>query len=417
MGSIGTSSNLENTPAPGVPFYTPAQNPPAGTAVDKAAAPTVFTPLRMRSVELHNRIVVSPMCQYSADNGHLTDYHLVHLGQLALHGPGLIFVEATAVEPRGRISPQDSGLWQDSQIAPLRRVTDFIHSQGVKAAIQIAHAGRKASTLAPWIGGTANKAVADESVGGWPNDVVGPSAIPFHEDHAHPKELTIQEIKGLVQKFAETAKRAVEAGFDVIEIHGAHGYLVNEFLSPLSNTRTDEYGGSFENRTRFVREITEAVRAVIPETTPLWLRVSGTEWMEWAGQPSWTVEETTKLAKLVPSWGIDVLDISSGGNSYGQQFPNSKSFQIDIARDVRKALRAEGIDLTIASVGFITSAQIAHDVVQEGPEAAADLALVARQFLREPEWVLRVAHELKVAVKWSNQYSRAGPRTDFSKQF
>jgi 2,4-dienoyl-CoA reductase-like NADH-dependent reductase (Old Yellow Enzyme family) len=235
MGSIGTSNDLENTPAPGVPFYTPAQIPPAGTPLDKASAPTLFQPLRIRDLELHNRIVVSPMCQYSADNGHLTDYHLVHLGQLALHGPGLIFVEATAVEPRGRISPQDSGLWQDSQIAPLRRVTDFIHSQGVKAAIQLAHAGRKASTLAPWIGGTANKTVAPESAGGWPNDVVGPSAIPFYEDHAQPKELTIQEIKGLVQKFAESAKRAVEAGFDVIEIHGAHGYLINEFLSPLSN--------------------------------------------------------------------------------------------------------------------------------------------------------------------------------------
>ncbi|RFU79020.1 nadph dehydrogenase [Trichoderma arundinaceum] len=415
MGSIST--NLENTAAPGVPFYTPAQNPLIGTPVDKESAPTLFQPLRMRSVELHNRVVVSPMCQYSADNGHLTDYHLVHLGQLALHGAGLVIVEATSVEPRGRISPQDSGLWQDSQIAPLRRITDFIHSQGVKAGIQIGHAGRKASTLAPWIGGTAKKAVADESVGGWPSDVVSASAIPFHEDYAHPKELTKEEIKELVQKFAETAQRAVQAGFDVIELHGAHGYLINNFLSPLSNQRTDEYGGSFENRIRFVREATEAVRAVIPADMPLWLRVTATEWVEYTGQPSWTVEDTIKLAKLVPSWGIDVLDVSTGGNNFQQKFPPSKTYQIDIARTVRKALRAEGIDLLIGAVGNISDAQTVHDVVQEGPEAAAELALVARQFLREPEWLLRVAHELKVAVKWANQYSRAGPRTDFSKKF
>lgn len=236
MGSI--SVNTENVAAPGVPFYTPAQIPPAGTPFDKESAPTLFQPLRMRSVELHNRVVVAPMCQYSADDGHLTDYHLVHLGQLALHGTGLIIVEATAIEPRGRISPQDSGLWKDSQIAPLRRITDFIHSQGVKAGIQIAHAGRKASTLAPWIGGTANKTLAEESVGGWPNDVVGPSAIPFNDGHALPKELTKEEIKGLIQKFAETAQRAIQAGFDVIEIHGAHGYLISNFLSPLTNVCT-----------------------------------------------------------------------------------------------------------------------------------------------------------------------------------
>lgn len=233
MGSI--SVNTENTAAPGVPFYTPAQNPPPGTPLNKDSVPTLFQPIKIRSLELHNRVVVAPMCQYSADDGHLTDYHLVHLGQLALHGTGLIIVEATAVEPRGRISPQDSGLWQDSQIAPLKRVADFVHSQGSKIGIQIAHAGRKASTLAPWIGGTANKTLAEEDVGGWPNDVVGPSAIPFDDTNASPKELTKAEIKGLVQKFAETAQRAVKAGVDMIEVHGAHGYLICSFLSPLSN--------------------------------------------------------------------------------------------------------------------------------------------------------------------------------------
>ncbi|KAL7942216.1 hypothetical protein V8C42DRAFT_161327 [Trichoderma barbatum] len=415
MGSI--SVNLENTAAPGVPFYTPAQSPLTATPLDKDSAPTLFKPLKIRSVELHNRFVVAPMCQYSADDGHLTDFHLVHLGQLALHGTGLIIVEATAVESRGRISPQDSGLWKDSQIEPLKRVVDFIHSQGVKVGIQLGHAGRKASSLAPWIGGTANKTLAEENVGGWPNDVISPSAIAYHEDNAQPKELTKDEIKSLIQKFAEAAQRAVKAGVDLIEIHGAHGYLVTSFLSPLSNQRTDEYGGSFENRIRFVREVTEAVRAVIPADMPVSLRVSATEWMEWAGQPSWTVEDTIKLAKLVPAWGVDILDVSSGGNTYEQRFPENPLFQIDIARTVRKALRAEGIDLIVGAVGNITDAKIAHDAVQEGPEAAAELALVARQFLREPEFVLRVAHELKVNVKWAHQYSKAGPRTDFSKKF
>ncbi|PNP53123.1 hypothetical protein THARTR1_06333 [Trichoderma harzianum] len=417
MGSISVTT--ENTAAPGVPFYTPAQNPLVGTALskDKDSVPTLFQPIKIRSLELHNRVVVAPMCQYSADDGHLTDYHLVHLGQLALHGTGLIIVEATAVEPRGRISPQDSGLWQDSQIAPLKRVVDFVHSQGTKIGIQIAHAGRKASTLAPWIGGTANKTLAEEDVGGWPNDVVGPSAIPFDDSNAVPKELTKAEIKGLVQKFAETAQRAVKAGVDLIEIHGAHGYLICSFLSPLSNQRTDEYGGSFENRSRFAREVIEAVRAVIPAEMPLSLRLSATEWMEWSGQPSWTVEDTIKLAKLVPSWGVDILDVSSSANNYQQKIPHDRLFQINIAREIRKALRADGIDLIVGAVGNITDAQTAYDVVQEGPEAAGELAFVARQFLREPEWVLRVAHELKVPVKWAHQYSRAGPRTDFSKPF
>lgn len=230
-----TVINLDNTPAPGVPYFTPAQNPPAGTALDPSSAPTLFKPLRMRGVTVHNRFVVSPMCTYSAQDGHLTDWHLVHLGQFALHGAGLVTLEATAVEPRGRISPSDSGLWTDSQIAPLKRITDFIHSQGSKAAIQLAHAGRKASTLPPWIGGTVKKTLAPESVGGWPEDVVGPSAIPFADDHALPKELTVEEIHGVTKAFADAAVRAVKAGFDVIEIHSAHGYLHTSFLSPLSN--------------------------------------------------------------------------------------------------------------------------------------------------------------------------------------
>jgi protein disulfide-isomerase A1 len=230
-----TLQDIENKPAPGVPYFTPAQNPPAGSAVDPASAPTLFKPIRIRGVELQNRFVVSPMCTYSAKDGYLSDWHLVHLGQFALNGAALVTVEATAVEPRGRISPNDSGLWEDGQIVPLKRITDFIHSQNSHVSIQLAHAGRKASTLAPWIGGTVNKALASESVGGWPNDVVGPSAIPFAADHADPRELTVKEIKTLTQAFVDSAVRAVKAGVDVIEIHAAHGYLFTEFLSPVSN--------------------------------------------------------------------------------------------------------------------------------------------------------------------------------------
>ncbi|GAB0137690.1 hypothetical protein EsDP_00005947 [Epichloe bromicola] len=394
----------------GVGFYTPAQEPAAGSAADAASAPTLYRPLKLRSLELHNRLVVSPMCQYSADNGHLTDYHLVHLGQFALHGAGLVVVEATATEPRGRISPQDSGLWRDSQIEPLRRIVDYLHSQNTKAAIQLAHAGRKASTLAPWIGGSVQKALADEAHGGWPGDVVGPSPVPYAEDHATPKELTLDEIQGLVKSFAESALRAVKAGFDMIEIHGAHGYLITEFLSPLSNKRNDNYGGSFENRVRFLLEIIQAVRAVIPESMPLWLRISATEWMEHAGQPSWDLESSIKLAKLLPGLGIDVLDVSSGGNSAGQKMLREKTYQTNLAREIRRALRADNIDLIIGAVGSIDAPEFARDVVQQGGQQSADLVLVARQFLREPDFVLNAAEKLGVPVKWPSQYHMAEPK-------
>lgn len=228
-------ADTRNKAAPNVPFYTPAQEPPAGSALDPASAPVLFKPIRIRDVELHNRFVVSPMCMYSADDGHLTDWHLVHLGQFALYGAGLVCVEATAVEPRGRISPEDSGLWKDSQIAPLKRIVDFIHGQNTKASIQLAHAGRKASMLAPWITETTHKARAPDSQGGWFNDVVGPSAIPFGDEFATPKELTVEQIKGLTQSFVDATKRALQAGFDIIEVHAAHGYLFTSFLSPLSN--------------------------------------------------------------------------------------------------------------------------------------------------------------------------------------
>lgn len=227
-----------SAPAAGVPFYTPAQGPPAGTALEAGAdVPTLFTPITLRGVTLQNRFVVSPMCTYSADDGHLTDWHLVHLGAFALRGAALTIVEATAVTPNGRISPEDSGLWADSQVAPLRRVVDFIHSQGQKAGIQLAHAGRKASTLGPWHGDK----VATADVGGWPDNLWAPSPIPWDDGYPTPKEMTVAEIQGLVKSWADAARRAVQAGFDVIEIHGAHGYLISEFLSPITNVSRPVY--------------------------------------------------------------------------------------------------------------------------------------------------------------------------------
>ncbi|KAF9879139.1 NADH: flavin oxidoreductase/NADH oxidase [Colletotrichum karsti] len=434
-----------NKPAPNVPFYTPAQEPPAGTPLDAATAPTLFQPLRIRDLRINNRVWVSPMCQYSAQDGHMTDYHLVHLGQFALHGAALTIVEATAVEARGRISPEDVGLWQDSQIAPLRRAVDFIHSQGQLAGIQLAHAGRKASTLAPWITETKGKALALESEGGWPDDVVGPSAIPYSEGWAVPKELSTEEVQGLVAKFAESAKRAVEAGVDVIEIHGAHGYLLTEFLSPLTNKRTDQYGGSFENRTRFLFETVKAVRDVIPAGMPLFLRISATEWMEYAGEPSWTVDDSIRLAKLLPEAGVDLLDVSSAGNHEKQKIEISPYYQVSIAGKIRAALEAEGKELLIGAVGMISSGEMARSIVQaqkrqqgggegKGREAnghlgtdqgngatlevdeehgqvtQADAVLVARQFLREPNFVYKLADEIGTPIRWSNQYHRAPRR-------
>lgn len=225
-----------SVPAPGVPFYTPAQSPPVGTPLSPSGnLPTLFTPLTIRSVTLNNRFAVSPMCMYSADDGHLTDFHLVHLGSFAMRGAALTFVEATSVTANGRLSPEDSGLWKDSQIAPLRRVVDFVHSQGQRAGIQLAHGGRKASMLAPWHAQRGASHIAEADVGGWPDDVSAPSAVPFSSTYPLPKEMTVEEIEGVVRSFAEAAERAVKAGFDVIEIHGAHGYLITEFLSPLSN--------------------------------------------------------------------------------------------------------------------------------------------------------------------------------------
>ncbi|OTA89712.1 hypothetical protein M434DRAFT_398428 [Hypoxylon sp. CO27-5] len=423
--------SVANKGAPNAAFYTPIQDPPAGTALDPANAPTLFQPLQIRGVKLQNRFVVSPMCQYSADDGHVTDWHFAHLAQFILRGTALTFIEATAVTPNGRITPEDVGLWKDSQIAPLKRIVEFAHSQGQKVGIQLAHAGRKASTIAPWLRTDRAypiSAVAAPEHGGWPDNVWAPSAIKFGEGFADPKAMTKENIKALVQAFADAAKRAVQAGIDVIEIHSAHGYLLTEFLSPLTNKRTDEYGGSFENRTRLLFEIIKAVRGVIPDTMPLFLRISATEWMEHAGEPSWDLEQSIRLAKLLPAAGVDLLDVSSGGNSFTQQINLHPYYQINLAGKIREETNKDGLSLLIGAVGMITNAEMARSIVQEGKTVTkgasaddavenaehagsttkADLVLVARQYLREPEFTLRVAHQLGVEVKWPNQYHRGG---------
>ena len=364
------------------------------------------------------------MCTYSASNGSLTDFHLIHLGAFAYRGASLTIIEATAVLPNGRITPEDSGLWSDSQITPIKRIADFLHSQNQKLGIQLAHAGRKASTCAPWLVERGKAAVATKEVGGWEDDVMGASAIKWGEGFAMPREMTTKDVRDVIEGFGESARRAVEAGVDVIEIHAAHGYLLSSFLSPISNQRKDNYGGSFENRIRLLVEVIQTVRAVIPSGMPLLVRVSSTEWMEKSGYPeSWDVESTIRLAKLLPGLGVDLLDVSSGGNNEKQAITPYNDFQVGIAGRVRSELYTAGIkDLLIGAVGMITEAEAAKSIVENGKPAPksdtveiedkqgaiakADIVLIARQFLREPEWVLRVAYRLGVKVQWPQQYHR-----------
>jgi 2,4-dienoyl-CoA reductase-like NADH-dependent reductase (Old Yellow Enzyme family) len=421
---------MQITPgAPNVPYFTPAHASNPGTPLSTTSStPTLFTPLKIRSKTLRNRFIVSPMCQYSAapdgpDIGKLTDWHLATLGHYAIKGAALVFTEATGVQYNGRITPHCPGLWCDEQTKSFKRVSDFIKSQGALSGIQLAHAGRKSSTLPPWISSgeqRLSKRATKES-GGWPGEVVGPmdqdswdgKGLDEEGGFYPPRQLSVPEIQEIVKAFGESARRAAEAGIDVIEIHGAHGYLIYQFLSPITNQRTDQYGGSFENRTRLLFEILRAVRSQIPSDMPLFLRMSSTEWMEETelGQKygSWGVESTMKLAKLLPSLGVDLIDVSSGGNHPQQrvQMMASKGYQTDIAGQIRREMKQAGLKLLVGAVGLITEAEQARDIVQEGPgdtEPNADVIFVARQFLREPEWVFKVAWKLGIDVAWPSQF-------------
>ncbi len=353
--------------------------------------PTLLDALPVRGLTLGNRIIVSPMCQYSSDDGFATDWHLVHLGSRAVGGAAVVFTEATAVTAEGRISPEDLGLWKDAHVEPLARIVRFIHGQGSHAGIQLAHAGRKASTYRPWAGATGS---VPPPAGGW--TALAPSAVAF-EGYALPQALTESGIREVVRGFAGAARRAREAGFRIVEIHAAHGYLLHQFLSPLSNRRDDRYGGSFENRTRLVREVVEAVRGEWPERLPLFVRISATDWVE----GGWDVEQSVALARLLRPLGVDLVDCSSGGLVAHAKVPVAPGYQVPFAERIR---REAGI-LT-GAVGLITSASQADEIVRSG---RADAVLLARQFLREPYWPLSAAAALGQPGSWPAQYLRAAP--------
>jgi 2,4-dienoyl-CoA reductase-like NADH-dependent reductase (Old Yellow Enzyme family) len=355
--------------------------------------PHLFSELRLGDVTLPNRIGVSPMCQYSCVDGLATDWHLVHLGSRAVGGAGLVITEAAAVVPEGRISPQDLGAWSDAHFEPLARAARFVAGQGAIPAIQLAHAGRKASTYRPWSG----KGRVTEAEGGW--QTLAPSAEPFSADYPLPREMNEADIAAVREAFVVAARRAVGAGFRIVELHAAHGYLFHEFLSPLSNKRTDSYGGGFDNRTRLLRETVAAVKEALPERCPLFVRISS---VDWAPQGGWDIEQSVALARILKGQGVDLIDCSSGGNIENPEIPVGPGYQLPFADRIR---REAGI--ATAAVGMITGAAQADQIVRNGQ---ADIALLARELLRDPYWPLHAAAELGYAAPWPAQYLRAAPR-------
>ncbi|MFF7706910.1 NADH:flavin oxidoreductase/NADH oxidase [Pseudomonas sp. NPDC007930] len=354
----------------------------------------LLEPYTLRQLQLRNRIVVSPMCQYSSVDGLANDWHLVHLGSRAVGGAGLVFTEATAVTADGRITAEDLGLWKDEQIASLQRITRFITSQGAVPGIQLAHAGRKASTWRPWLGKVGSVPV-DE--GGWVP--VGPSKIAFDPKHTAPTELSEEQLVQVIQAFVDAAKRALTAGFKVAEVHAAHGYLLHQFLSPLSNQRKDRYGGSFENRIRLVLQVTKAVREVWPQELPVFVRVSATDWVE----DGWNPDETVELARQLRQLGTDLIDVSSGGTAANAEIPTGPGYQTRFAERVRKEA-----EIATGTVGMITDPAQAEHILRTGQ---ADLILLARELLRDPYWPLHADDDLGGRkATWPAQYQRATHR-------
>jgi 2,4-dienoyl-CoA reductase-like NADH-dependent reductase (Old Yellow Enzyme family) len=348
----------------------------------------LFSTLVIKNITLKNRIVMSPMCQYSSIDGFSNDWHMVHLGSRAVGGTGLIIAEATAVSPEGRITPGDLGLWKDEHIGGLSRIVDFIHQYGTISGIQLAHAGRKASCSVPREGGKQ----LDEKNGGW--QTVGPGNIPFNTGDRAPEALNKEGISKVVSDFTEAARRALTAGFKVIEIHGAHGYLLHEFLSPLSNRRTDEYGGSFENRIRLLRQVVDEVKSVWPADNPLFVRISATDWTE----GGWTIDESVRLAYILKEMGVDLIDCSSGGNVLNAKIPFAPGYQVPFSEAVRKT------GVMTGAVGLITKGSQAEAILQE---EKADLVLFARELLRNPYLPLLAAHEMGADIPWPVQYLRS----------
>ena len=355
--------------------------------------PHLFDSFSIRDLEFSNRVFVSPMCEYSSVDGYANDWHLVHLGSRAVGGAGLVLTEATAVLPEGRISPQDLGIWKDEHVGFLKRIVSFIHAQGSVAGMQLAHAGRKASTRRPWEG----DGVVPEAEGGWQN-VMAPSAIPFADNYPTPQALTVDGIQQVVRAFADAARRACDAGFRVLEIHAAHGYLIHEFLSPLSNHRDDTYGGSFQNRTRLIHQIVTAVRSSWPKGAPLFVRISATDW----GEGGWDLEQSIELARSLKQLGVDLIDCSSGGTVLHAKIPAGAGYQTLFAQRIRHEA-----EILTGAVGMITSPIQAEQIIGTGQ---ADAVVIAREFLRDPYWPLRAAKELGQPIAWPVQYLRAAPR-------
>lgn len=411
-------SNVHYKTVPNVEGFYSLNEPAIGSAVHlNDSTPKLFQPLTIRDATFKNRIWVSPMCQYSSKDGFASDWHLVHLGGFATRGAGAITVEASAVVPEGRISPEDLGIWSDEHIAPLKRIVDFVHTQGTLIGIQLAHAGRKASTWAPWVAMHLNGAPTvknhevPKELGGWPGKVYGPSAIKWSDDYPEVTEITLEGIQTVKDAFVAAAKRCKEIGFDFIELHGAHGYLMNEFMSPVSNHRTDQYGGSLANRMRLPLEITQAVRAVWDK--PLFFRISATEWAEHELGPEkdessgeykwWGIEQTNILAGELKNAGVDLLDVSSGGNYSKQKITVGPAYQAPFAEAVKKAHP----DLLVGTVGLITEPQQAEDLLQQGK---GDVVYLARELLRRVDFPLIAASELGAVVKPANQYQLAWRR-------
>lgn len=349
----------------------------------------LFSPLELRGITLKNRIVVSPMCQYSSIDGIANDWHFIHLGSRAVGGAALIMTEATAVTPEGRISPEDLGIWSDQHSEPLIKIVKFIESQGAIAGMQLAHSGRKGSTKKPWQG----SGKVEINAGGW--QPVAPSAIAFADNYFTPHELSINEIKQIINAFGEAAKRALTAGFKVLEIHAAHGYLLHEFLSPLSNHRTDNYGGEFDNRIRFLLEVVTTVRNILPLEFPLFVRISATDWAE----NGWTINDSVKLAQQLKDIGVDLIDASSGGNISAVQIPVGPGYQTPFAEKIRQE-----VNIFTGAVGMITTPSQADHIIRTGQ---ADVVIMAREMLRNPYWPLQAAEELGHEINWPSQYLRA----------
>jgi 2,4-dienoyl-CoA reductase-like NADH-dependent reductase (Old Yellow Enzyme family) len=353
----------------------------------------LFSPIQLAGVSIPNRVFVSPMCQYASEDGFSSDWHLVHLGSRAVGGAGLVFTEAAAILSEGRITPQDLGLWKDDHITGLKRIVEFLHGQGVRAAVQLAHAGRKASMARPW---ASEQRYLTPSEGGWQN-VMAPSEVPFAENYAPPVALDLAGIQNIVRAFARATERALDAGFDLIELHAAHGYLLHEFLSPLSNRRSDQYGGGFENRIRMLVEVVDAVHTVLPGEVPLLVRISATDWA--AG--GWDIDQSVALARVLKQHKVDFIDVSSGGMAATAVMPVGPGYQTLFAERIRREA-----EIPTGAVGMITAAAQAEHILRTGQ---ADAVLLARELLRKPYWPLEAASELGDLTSWPAQYLRAAP--------